>query len=258
MRVAIISIGRELLRGRVLDSNSNFIARQLTGMNHRVVRISQVDDIADDIIWEIHFVLSLPVDAIITTGGLGPTSDDITVRSIAAAFEVPCKMNKEALEIVKERYKIFYELKAVDSPDLTPERAKMACLPLGAEPIYNRVGAAPGMKWHRNGTLIFSLPGVPSEMKDIFEYGVKPYFVTDMSYVEKFFTTPCRDESQLTSYIKNFLKKYPDLYLKSVPVKFGKDVKIEVVIGVSGEKTIVYKRIENYIKEFLDSIRGPC
>ena len=258
MKVAIISVGRELLKGRVLDSNSNFIARQLTGMGHQVVRIGQVDDIVEDIIWEVRFAASYPVDVIITTGGLGPTDDDVTIKAIALAFDTPCKVNKKALEIVQERYRIFYDKGAVDSPELTPEREKMACFPVGAEPIYNSVGAAPGMVWRRKDLTIFSLPGVPAEMKDIFERDVEPYFFSGILYIEKFFSTPCRDESKLANYIRQFLKKYPELYLKSVPVRFGPDISMEVVIGVSGKQEEVEKKIKNYIEEFLESIEEPC
>ena len=258
MKVAIVSVGREILRGRVLDSNSNFIVRQLTGLGHEVIRIAQVDDRVEDIIWEVKFSSAAGATTIITTGGLGPTQDDITIKAIASAYDTPCRENPQALKIVEERYKFFYDQGAVSSPQLTHERRKMACFPLGAEPLYNDVGAAPGMKWKRDGLVIYSLPGVPSEMKYIFENSVKPDFVGEYIYEEEFFDTPCRDESVLGRYIKEFLKKHPEIYLKSVPITFGKHIKIQVVIGITarpGKNKIIR---ENLIEEFLSSIKEPC
>ena len=254
----IISVGREILRGRVLDSNSNFIARQLTGLGHDVIRIVQVDDRIEDIIWEVKFSSAAGATAIITTGGLGPTQDDITIKAIASTYDTPCKKNPQALKIVEERYKFFYDQGAVSSPQLTPERRKMACFPLGAEPLYNGVGAAPGMKWKRGGLVIYSLPGVPSEMKYIFENSVKPDFVGDYIYEEEFFDTPCRDESVLGRYIKEFLKTHPEIYLKSVPVTFGKNIKIQTVIGVTARSEEIGAIRKKLIEEFLASIKEPC
>jgi len=258
LRIAIISVGREILRGRVLDTNSNYLARELTALGHQVVRISQIDDIREEIIWEVKYAASSPVEVIITTGGLGPTSDDITIPSIAAAFDTPCFENKEALKIVEERYRYFYEKGAVESPDLTPERKKMACFPEGAVPLFNNVGAAPGMKWEKNGITIYSLPGVPAEMKYIFENHIKPDLEERNIYRERFVETPCRDESLLEKYISDFKKRNPDIYIKSVPEKFGKEVRIKVVIGMRGDREKIEELLTSLAGEFLKSIREPC
>ncbi len=258
MKVAIISIGREILKGRVLDSNSNYIARHVTGLGHTVCRVAQIDDRLEDIIWEVKYTASHPVEMIITTGGLGPTGDDMQLRAIAKAFDRECAENAKALEIVKERYETFYREGAVDSPELTPERRKMACLPSGAEPLYNPVGAAPAMKLVAGGLTIFSLPGVPSEMKAIFEREIVPLLSGEDVYVERFFTSPCKDESRLATFVREFLARHPHLYLKSVPVKFGDSVRIEVVIGVRAKRGEVDSLIEKYMKEFLKMVKEPC
>ncbi len=259
MKVGIISVGREILRGRVLDTNSNYLARTLTSIGHIVVRISQVDDVQESIIWEINFMASYPVEIIITTGGLGPTGDDITIKSIADAFDVPCRVNRKALEIVKERYNFFYREGAVDSPVITSNRKKMACFPEGATPLYNPVGAAPAMKWEINDIKIYALPGVPSEMKEIFQKEISPELGGSLRYIERFFETPCKDESKLSEYLRIIAEKNPGIYIKSVPEKFGRDVSIKVVIGATGEgKREAEKSINEIYSLLKEKIEEPC
>ena len=259
MRVGLISVGREILKGRVLDTNSHFITRTLTYMGNNVVRISQIDDLREDIIWEIKFLLSYPVDVIITTGGLGPTDDDITIKSIADAFDIPCIINKEALNILTERYQSFYKKGAVDSPEITPNRKKMACFPKGATPLYNSIGAAPAMKWEIRGIKIFALPGVPSEMRDIFEKKIISEMSSELIYIERFLPTPCKDESKLGIFIQSVTELYPRIYIKSVPEKFGSNITLQVVIGATGkDEKDVEDKIQEVYSSLQDKIKEPC
>src|SRR5262245_24564691 len=95
-RVELIAVGREILRGRVLDTNSNWLAKELTGMGGEVSRICVVDDVPQDIVRELHTAMQQGAGVIFTTGGLGPTFDDRTLESIAHAVDLPLVRHEAA------------------------------------------------------------------------------------------------------------------------------------------------------------------
>ncbi len=151
---------------------------------------------------------------LITIGGLGPTHDDMTLAGISRAIDKPMRLNREALQLVKDHYR-----RLENNPKLTKYRTKMATLPQGSAPLPNPVGTAPGVKIQRSSTTLFSLPGVPSEMKAIFRASIIPY-------LESFNTTrPKEVEIKITGIIESALapildqarKIYPKLYFKSHP-----------------------------------------
>src|SRR5437879_11233312 len=124
------------------------------------------------------------------------------------------RLNKEALELVRDHYR-----RLESKPKLTKYRTKMATLPLGSVPLPNPVGTAPGVKMQQSSTTLFSLPGVPSEMKAIFRASVIPY-------LESFHTTrPKEVEIKITGIVESALapildqarRTYPRLYFKSHP-----------------------------------------
>ena len=145
---------------------------------------------------------------------MGPTHDDMTLAGISRALDKPLRLDEEALQLVKDHYRRL-EIK----PKLTKYRTKMATLPKGSVPLPNPVGTAPGVKTRRSGTTIFSLPGVPSEMKAIFRSSLIPY-------MESFHATRPREmevrvtgiiESALAPILDQARKIYPKLYFKSHP-----------------------------------------
>ena len=151
---------------------------------------------------------------LITIGGLGPTHDDMTLAGISRALDKSMRLNKEALELVRDHYR-----RLESKPKLTKYRTKMATLPQGSVPLPNPVGTAPGVKMQQSSTTLFSLPGVPSEMKAIFRASIVPY-------LESFHTPrPKEVEIKITGIIESALapildqarKTYPKLYFKSHP-----------------------------------------
>src|SRR5207245_2562948 len=149
-----------------------------------------------------------------TMGGLRRSHDDITLAGIARAVNKPLRLNEEALELVRDHYR-----RLESNPKLTKYRTKMATLPQGSVPLPNPVGTAPGVRMQQSSTTLFSLPGVPSEMRAIFRYSIIPY-------LESFNTTrPKEVEVKITGIIESALapildharKIYPKLYFKSHP-----------------------------------------
>lgn len=160
--VEIVSVGNELLIGKVTNSNASWLADRISKMGGRVRRISVVADELDEIASSIREAIGRGTRIVITTGGLGPTYDDMTLSGIARCFGLEMELNEEALELVREKYESR-------GWELTPARKKMAIFPRGAKPIPNPVGTAPAMKLEVEGSVVYALPGVPSEMEAIFD-----------------------------------------------------------------------------------------
>jgi len=166
MRIAIISIGNEILNGSIVDTNSNYIAKALEAKGYEAESIYALKDNIDQI-KETFGCLSAVYDVVITTGGLGPTFDDLTTEALSQAANKNLKLCKNAY---------FDVIRKVKSKNvrLKLSHLKQIYLPEGAEVIKNEQGTAPGISIKINKAHFFSLPGVPSEMKPMFENYVLP------------------------------------------------------------------------------------
>ena len=165
MTATILTIGDELLIGQVNDTNAGWLARSLAELG---VPVRQFLTVADDMA-EIDSALSHSIRSshvVIITGGLGPTADDITREAIAGHFSAPLRYSARAWQHVEH-----YFAKVDRTPPPSCER--LAEVPEGFEPLSNPEGTAPGL-WHEGETAIAVLPGVPREMKAIFQSQVAP------------------------------------------------------------------------------------
>jgi nicotinamide-nucleotide amidase len=258
--VEIIAIGREILRGQTLDTNSHWLAKMVTTMGGRIARIVIPDDDVGAIVREIEASFRNGAQVIITTGGLGPTFDDKTLAAIAEAANCPLSLHTKALEFVTRRYKEFWKDGYVESPEITPAREKMAYLPQGAEALDNPVGAAPAVFLKIPQGVIFALPGVPKEMKAIFDGEVLPRLKNILGakfYLEDIVKTKLRDESVLGEFIERVMKQVPGVYLKSKPTRFGRDVELEVTITAAGShREDVQTRIDDAKRLLFETIKA--
>ena len=152
-----MTIGNELTSGKTADTNSSFIARQLNAQGWQTSVIMSVPDDEDAIKKGLNYIMSLS-EAVVVTGGLGPTADDITTSSIAKAFGLGIYTDQPALKHIRDRFEKFH-LK------WTANNEKQAHVPEGAETIKNPVGMAWGYFLKRDGKIIAVVPGVPSEVK---------------------------------------------------------------------------------------------
>src|SRR5213592_10841 len=162
---AIVAVGRELLTGRTVDSNSASIAARLVALGAWVERIVAVDDDLAAVAREVGGARQRGASLVVTSGGLGPTFDDRTLAGVAAALGRPLVEHPAALAFVARRYTELAAAGAVEHSALTPPRRKMAALPAGAQPIDNPVGTAPGVLLVDGGFTVLALPGVPGEMR---------------------------------------------------------------------------------------------
>ncbi len=220
----ILAIGSEILAGDVLDTNSHWLCRQLTARGLRVVRITALPDDPDVISEALRAALRRGPSLIITCGGLGPTADDLTLAAVAAALGRPLSKDPAAWEMVRGFYARLYARGKVATPEMTAARGKMAILPEGSVPLANVVGAAPGVLLEEGGTTIACLPGVPAEMKWIFEHSLWPRVAARLAaqvYVERIIPTDCHDESVMAPAVDLVASRHPAVYVKSRAQVYG-------------------------------------
>jgi nicotinamide-nucleotide amidase len=216
----IICIGNELLIGKTLNTNAQWIAKQATATGITVKRITVVADNITEIANATQETLNRKPQFAVTTGGLGPTFDDKTLAGIAEALNRPLAVNAEALKMVKERYEAYAKEKGTTPAELTKARIKMATLPENAEPLPNPVGTAPGVRMDLAPTTLIVLPGVPSEMKAIFNETVAPLLKQasgKTAFHEKSIYADNIMESSLAPLIDKVMQDHPSVYVKSHP-----------------------------------------
>lgn len=233
-KVEIIAVGNELLLGDVLDTNTNWLCKRITGVGGQVTRAVLVRDEHDAIVAEITAALDRKPQLILTTGGLGPTSDDITLQAVAQATGCPVSLHPEALALVKERYRELAKKGYVADSALTEARKKMAYLPRGAKAVANPVGSAPAVILEIAGSTLVSLPGVPEEMKGIYEETLQPTLKKifgDSFYEERAVIAHCGDESMLAPILAEVVAAHPEVYIKSRARRYGPEVEILITLS---------------------------
>lgn len=159
MRIEIVTIGDELLLGFTIDTNAAHLARELASAGFEVVRRATVGDSAGQIVPAVREALER-TGAVITTGGLGPTSDDLTKPAIASLFGRQMRIDEEILAALHDRWRSRF------GGELPKTNAQQAMVPAGARILVNRHGSAPGI-WleDERGRWVAMLPGVPREMR---------------------------------------------------------------------------------------------
>ncbi len=166
MKIGILTIGNELTSGRTQDTNSSMMARVFTTQGWRVSLLMSVGD-DDRLIKQALGYILAQSDAVVVTGGLGPTADDITTAAIARAFGLELCRDEAVLRNIRglfEKYRLNW----------TENNAKQADFPAGAEVIPNPVGTAAGFALKQKGKVIAVIPGVPREVQRMLPEGVLP------------------------------------------------------------------------------------
>jgi len=241
----ILCVGNELLIGKTLNTNAQWMARRSTTLGMMVKRITVISDDINEIATAINEALKRKTRFVVTTGGLGPTFDDKTLEGIAKALNCGLKVNKKALAMVREKYEAFVKAGRIDKVELTPYRVKMATLPEGAEPLPNPVGTAPGVIMTIKETSLIALPGVPSEMEAIFEDSVVPLLRKEAGNVAFFETSIYADnimESSLAPLIDKTMHDSPYVYIKSHPKGEEKKPHIELHFSTTAKDSRTAKK----------------
>lgn len=166
MKAAIITIGDELLIGQTVDTNSAWMGAELSRHGFDVFRITSIHDRKGDIICALDDA-GKEADVVLLTGGLGPTSDDITKQTLAEYFATRLVMNKEVLSMIED-------MMGRRNFKMNENNRRQAEVPESCTVLKNGAGTAPGMWFEKDGTIYISMPGVPLEMKYIMNEHVLP------------------------------------------------------------------------------------
>lgn len=201
----LIAIGDELLIGQTTDTNSYWIAEQLTSLSFDVKKITAVHDSEEAIIEALSDAVS-SADLVIVTGGLGPTIDDITKSTFARFLGVGMEFNPAFFEKVKA----YVEKRGAKLDDLM---YNYSFFPAGTRFLTNNAGTAPGMAFRVGETSIYSVPGVPHEMKSIFMNEILPELnemVSGVVMVKKTIMTAGEMEASIADRLKNIVSELPE------------------------------------------------
>lgn len=205
MKIHILTIGDEILIGQIIDTNSAWIGQQLNMHGGQIVGITSVRDDADEIKAGLQFALQ-GADAVLTTGGLGPTKDDITKKTLANFFGVGMVFSDATWERIQKLFEKW-------GRSTTPAHHEQCYMPANATLLHNKMGTAPGMWFEHQNKIIVSMPGVPYEMKYLMEHEVIPKLTT------KYQTSPIghrtiltagEGETRIAVRIESFLEELPE------------------------------------------------
>lgn len=231
MRAGIIIVGDEILAGHTKDANTPFLAGRLREMGHVLVEVRIVPDDKEAIVAALSDMVGMfgpgggegaPVPGLLfVCGGIGPTHDDVTVESVAAALGVGLEESPEMVERILE----FYRRRSYcceDGEQVRPNPAsmKMAQVPRGMKVLKNDMGTAPGL-WTRvggEGPILMVLPGPPQEVAAVFEHSIRGQVVVKEDYVPVTAEMEVpRGESSFSHILGEALKRFPGIRIGSYP-----------------------------------------
>lgn len=240
MLAEIITIGDEILIGQIVDTNSAWIAQQLNTIG---LRIEQISSVSDD---RQHILTALTearhrADVIFITGGLGPTKDDITKKTLAEYFGAELIENKETLENVKR----IFNRPGEPNKELLEVNKQQALVPENCEVIINKNGTAPGMWFNKDGKIYISMPGVPHEMMYMMEESIIPKIKSTLKLpfiVHKTILTAGEGESYLAEKIADIEDSLPPFIKLAYLPKLGQ---VRLRLSAYGDNEALLNNIVN-------------
>jgi len=243
MRVEIVTIGYEVLSGRTLDTNFAWLARALEEVSVQVAWHTSTGDDTKTIAEALRRALER-ADAVVMTGGLGPTPDDVTRKAVATLLRRPLQLDEDVLTAIRERGRRL-------GRKLPASVESQALLPRGAQAWPNPVGTAPGLLMLEGEKPVILLPGVPAEMEALSESFVVPYLKERTGRAVETFTlrTVGAFESQLQEKIDQLPTKWPGAALAYLPSYFGVDLRVTVAGGDAEHVHAVKDRAYRELKE---------
>ena len=227
----IIIIGNEILSGKVADKNSPYLCKELRKLGVEVQQIITIPDITE-IIGQTAVDFSDRFNWVFTSGGIGPTHDDVTVTSIAKGFNTELY---ESPEIMQAIYSYHGE-------KMTSAHRRMAMIPIGSELIDYAEGRAPQLQFHN----IFVFPGIPEYLQIRFS-GIKERFQTNPIALKEIFLKA--DEGVIAEILDSTLELFPELMLGSYPNVTGEDHEIKLTLEC--RDSIYLEKAFNFLYEKL-------
>ena len=240
----IISIGDELLIGNTINTNSAWISKKLTELGVTVTSSVMIPDDEDRI---IHSLKNLNEEIIITTGGLGPTKDDITKRVLSKYFDSELVHDNNQLERIRN----YFDKKNREFKDVHKNQALRPDISLS---LNNNVGTAPGIYTEFNNRIYFTLPGVPSEMKDIFSNQMSNLinnFIENNSndfYIYETMYTTGLPESELFEKIEDLDDEYENVKFAYLPSASGVKIRLGILNSTISQNPNLFGEVKENIE----------
>ena len=228
--IEILAIGNELCYGKVADTNSFWLADQVTRAGGLVTRITCIRDSEEQICSILSEIIEREVDFLIITGGLGPTNDDVTLDSISKLTKLTTVIDENALEKISKR-------KNIPKSKLHKKFVKMARTISEAETINNPIGICPSIVLHLKNTILVAMPGPPNEVQAIFsEHISKMIEESSGRKSQSTRVTVNMVESEVAPIIEEIEEKLDNVYLKPLVSEYTPERGIPIEI-ISFEKT---------------------
>lgn len=250
IRAEIITIGDELLIGQVIDTNSAWIAKQLNAIGIDVEYKTTVGDTEADILDAFERALSR-ASVILVTGGIGPTKDDITKKTLCKFFKTQLVFDPDTLKTVKEVVRSI-------NRELNELTRQQAYVPQGATIIQNKMGTAPVTWFERDGKVLVSMPGVPYEMKWAMTHELVPRlrkaFPLSDSIRHQVFWVKGYSESMLAIHLNDFEENLPD-YIKLAYLPTSGLIRLRLT-GKHSDKDVLEKQMEEERIRLLNLLPG--
>ena len=218
-RSSVIVVGNEILRGFTVDTNSNWLAGRLFDCGFPVRVMTTVGDVDEDIVRAVRDHLDQPdLARIFVCGGLGPTPDDRTYLALAHALDRPLVYHPEVGLQMQNRMFLFDMAARRGTAELNAGNRKMARLPEGATLVRNGAGMAPGLAFElANGRYLFALPGVPAELRSVYEAIQERYLLGEHGDVVRELRYQAVPESAFHDIMQALEAEFPDVSLGSYP-----------------------------------------
>ncbi len=247
MKLAVITIGDEILTGFTLNTNAAWIGQQLLNVGVEVDTNITISDNQAEIIKYLKYLSSNKFTHIIVTGGLGPTHDDVTPSAFYKYFNSKPIFDEEYWNWLVERF-------AKRNIKIPEKNRNQATRPNNGDVIINPVGSARGLYYYKNGTKYFALPGVPTEMKAMIESTIIPIIKAD-SGVEmhiKTIRTIGMGESAIAEKIEHLIEKYKkSIKIAFLPQLFRVDIRL-----FSKDKPVLNQFVDELNKELIEKVYG--
>ncbi len=212
MVAEILSIGTELLLGQIVNTDAQYLARKLSALGITLYHQTTVGDNPQRVKEALRQAIDRS-DLVITTGGLGPTEDDLTKEMVAEVFSLEMQLHEDSLRHIENYFTSMGRI-------MTENNKKQAYFPAGARIMPNRKGTAPGCIVEQNGKKVAVLPGPPSELTDMYEQQLEPYLLSlsDKVIYSKFLRIVGVGESSVETMLKDlFHWESPTLALYCAP-----------------------------------------
>ncbi len=246
--VELLFTGNELLIGKTLNTNAQWLAKRIYSLGAKVIRMANVLDNLEEISDELVYMIKRKPDLIITSGGLGASFDDMTLEAVAKATDRPLILNQAILDEIKRVHELLYARGDAKGNEISEYATKMAYQPKDSKMLLNPEGGIPGVLLElEEGVKIICLPGVPAELKAMFDQSVSDIIsnmVGDLATAEARFLVDLI-ESEMAILIDKVMKTYPSVYIKSNPLSWKDTVRVEIHLTSRGEKA-------EHVKETID------